>query len=263
MHAAKMHFQPACVMLHNTALPALPAAALECETSFIGVDCCTDGEPLNTIDILRAVALLLEEITSCVTGLATTVSGALVAASSPVLVHVALEGGPVIQVLLEGGSGPALGCLKFPRSLLVGVEGLDLVLEGPLLRVGVFDAARVVGLVPALDGLAITAPRASLIGFGFAGLANVPRTGLSCPAVSKGLLRIFFPGCTNPEPLTIAVQLGGLIFLGIAAATARPCSGTFWSSGGFVRRFVSVGFLTCEGSAEGMADAGRRLFSLD
>ena len=158
--------------------------------------------------------------------------------------------------------------MKFPRSLLLGVEGLDFVFTGPLLRVGVvvtpaqlallahLDA--VAGLV-ALDGLA-AAIRASLMGFGLAGLTNVFLTGLSGPVMSRDLLGIFFPGWTNPELFALLVILGALVFLGGIAA---PASGTFWSSGGFVQRFASGGFLTCDGSAEGTADAGSRLFSFD
>ena len=34
-----------------------PAAALECDSCFIGVDCWTEGEPLDTMDVLRPVDL--------------------------------------------------------------------------------------------------------------------------------------------------------------------------------------------------------------
>ena len=154
--------------------------------------------------------------------------------------------------------------MTFTRSLLLGVEGLYFVFTGPLPRVGVVvtparlavlaDLDTVAGLV-AVNSLAT----ASLIGFGLAGLTNVFLKGLSGPVVSRDLLGIFFPGWTNPELFALLVILGALVLLGIAA----PAAGTFWSSGRFVRRFVSGGFLTCEGSAEATADVGSRLFSFD
>lgn len=177
---------------------------------------------------------------------------------------VVVEGGcePAV-VVLEGGCGAVvvveIGCLTLPRRP-VGVDGLDLLFAAPLPRVGVVTTGRAVGLA-ALDGLDTLA---SLIG-GFTGFTNVPLAGLTGPTLSRDLLGIFFPGCISPEDLVLLVIVGALVFLGTATPVGGAAFGTFCSLEGLAPRgrFVSPGFLTCEGRAEGTADGGRRLFSFD